>query len=76
MELHKNASTCKKLDLRHLRTRPDRPPDQMGKPNASSKRSCSLRLGNFLSFYNHRRPHASLSRHTPAHFLREQRPEK
>jgi transposase InsO family protein len=25
MELHKNASTCKKLDLRHLRTRPDRP---------------------------------------------------
>ncbi|MFN2385930.1 MAG: integrase core domain-containing protein [Thermoanaerobaculia bacterium] len=28
------------------------------------------KLSNFLSYYNHRRPHASLGRQTPAHRLR------
>ncbi|MFN2386300.1 MAG: integrase core domain-containing protein, partial [Thermoanaerobaculia bacterium] len=30
------------------------------------------KLSNFLSYYNHRRPHASLGRQTPAHRLRAQ----
>jgi transposase InsO family protein len=34
----------------------------------------TLRLPKFLSYYNHRRPHASLNRQTPASRLREQRP--
>ena len=84
------AAACRDLGLRHLRTRPYRPCTN-GKAErfiqtllrgwayrraypTSAQRT--LRLRSFLSFYNHRRPHASLRRQTPAHFLREQRPEK
>jgi transposase InsO family protein len=83
------AQACRTLGLRHLRTRPYRPCTN-GKAErfiqtllrswayrraypTSAQRT--LRLKNFLSFYNHRRPHASLRRQTPAHFLWEQRPE-
>jgi transposase InsO family protein len=87
---HRFAAACRNLGLRHLRTRPYRPCTN-GKAErfiqtllrgwayrraypTSAQRT--LRLAGFLSFYNHRRPHASLRRQTPAHFLREQRPEK
>jgi len=83
------ASACRRLGLRHLRTRPYRPCTN-GKAErfiqtllrgwayhraypTSTQRS--QRLPKFLSYYNHRRPHASLGRHTPAARLREQRPE-
>ena len=83
------ASACRRLGLRHLRTRPYRPCTN-GKAErfiqtllrgwayhraypTSIQRS--LRLPKFLSYYNHRRPHASLGRQTPAARLREQRPE-
>ena len=83
------ASACKRLGLRHLRTRPYRPCTN-GKAErfiqtllrgwayhrsypTSFQRT--LRLTKFLSYYNHRRPHASLARQTPASRLREQRPE-
>jgi transposase InsO family protein len=87
---HRFAAACRKLGLRHLRTRPYRPCTN-GKAErfiqtllrgwayrraypTSAQRT--LKLPGFLSFYNYRRPHASLRRQTPAHFLREQRPEK
>jgi transposase InsO family protein len=87
---HRFAAACRNLGLRHLRTRPYRPCTN-GKAErfiqtllrgwayrraypTSAQRT--LTLAGFLSFYNHRRPHASLRRQTPAHFLREQRPEK
>ena len=83
------ASVCRRLGPRHLRTRPYRPCTN-GKAErfiqtllrgwayrraypTSVQRT--LKLPNFLSYYNHRRPHASLGRQTPAHSLREQRPE-
>ena len=83
------ASACRRLGLRHLRTRPYRPCTN-GKAErfiqtllrgwayhraypTSTQRS--LRLPKFLSYYNLRRPHASLGRQTPAARLREQRPE-
>ena len=83
------ASACRTLGLRHLRTRPYRPCTN-GKAErfiqtllrgwayrspypTSTQRS--MRLPKFLSYYNHRRPHASLGRQTPAARLREQRPE-
>ncbi len=83
------ASACRRLGLRHLRTRPYRPCTN-GKAErfiqtllrgwayrnaypTSTQRS--LKLPKFLSYYNHRRPHASLGRQTPAARLREQRPE-
>jgi transposase InsO family protein len=86
---HRFASACRRLGLRHLRTRPYRPCTN-GKAErfiqtllrgwayrraypTSTQRS--LRLPKFLSFYNYRRPHASLDRRTPATRLREQRPE-
>ena len=84
------ASACRTLGLRHLRTRPYRPCTNgkaerfiqtllrgwaYRRPYPTSVQR-TLRLASFLSFYNHRRPHASLRRQTPAHFLREQRPEK
>ena len=87
---HRFVSTCRRLGLRHLRTRPYRPCTNgkaerfiqtllrgwaYRRPYPTSVQR-TLRLANFLSFYNHRRPHASLRRQTPAHFLREQRPEK
>jgi transposase InsO family protein len=86
---HRFASACSRLGLRHLRTRPYRPCTN-GKAErfiqtllrgwayhraypTSIQRS--LRLPKFLSYYNLRRPHASLARQTPAARLREQRPE-
>jgi transposase InsO family protein len=83
------AAACRRLDLRHLRTRPYRPCTngkaerfiqtllrgwayQRAYPTSTQR---SLRLPRFLSYYNHRRPHASLGRQTPAARLREQRPE-
>lgn len=86
---HRFAAACRRLGLRHLRTRPYRPCTngkaerfiqtllrgwayQRAYPTSTQR---SLRLPSFLSYYNHRRPHASLGRHTPAARLREQRPE-
>ena len=86
---HRFLSACRKLGLRHLRTRPYRPCTngkaerfiqtllrgwayQRPYPTSTQR---TQRLPKFLSFYNHRRPHASLNRHTPASRLREQRPE-
>ena len=86
---HRFASTCRRLGLRHLRTRPYRPCTNgkaerfiqtllrgwaYQKPYPTSAQR-SLKLPSFLSYYNHRRPHASLGRQTPAARLREQRPE-
>ncbi len=84
------AAACRNLGLHHLRTRPYRPCTNgkaerfiqtllrgwaYRRPYPTSAQR-TLRLSGFLSFYNHRRPHASLRRQTPARFLREQRPEK
>ena len=86
---HRFATACKSLGLRHLRTRPYRPCTN-GKAErfiqtllrgwayyrpypTSTQRT--LRLPSFLSHYNHRRPHASLGKQTPAARLREQPPE-
>jgi transposase InsO family protein len=86
---HRFASACRRLGLRHLRTQPYRPCTN-GKAErfiqtllrgwayhraypTSIQRS--LRLPKFLSYYNLRRPHASLGRQTPVARLREQRPE-
>ena len=83
------ASACRRLGLRHLRTRPYRPCTNgkaerfiqtllrgwaYRRPYPTSIQR-TLRLPTFLSYYNHRRPHASLGRRPPAAFLREQRPE-
>jgi transposase InsO family protein len=83
------ASACRRLGLRHLRTRPYRPCTngkaerfiqtllrgwayQRPYPTSAQR---TQRLPKFLSYYNHRRPHASLNRQPPASRLREQRPE-
>ena|SRR5438876_1899462 len=86
---HRFDSVCKRLGLRHLRTQPYRPCTNgkaerfiqtllrgwaYHRPYPTSVQR-TLRLPNFLSYYNHRRPHASLSNKTPASRLREQRPE-
>ena len=83
------ASACRRLGLRHLRTRPYRPCTNgkaerfiqtllrgwaYHRPYPTSTQR-TLRLPKFLSYYNHRRPHASLNRQTPALRLREQRHE-
>ncbi|MGZ3472765.1 MAG: IS481 family transposase [Isosphaeraceae bacterium] len=83
------ASTCRRLRLRHLRTRPYRPCTNgkaerfiqtllrgwaYHRPYPTSAQR-TLRLPRFLSYYNHRRPHASLGRQAPAAHLREQCPE-
>lgn len=83
------ASACRRLGLRHLRTRPYRPCTNgkaerfiqtllrgwaYHRPYPTSAHRTE-RLPKFLSYYNHRRPHASLNRQSPASRLREQRPE-
>jgi transposase InsO family protein len=83
------ASACRRLGLRHLRTQPYRPCTNgkaerfiqtllrgwaYHRPYPTSTHR-TLRLPKFLSYYNQRRPHASLARKTPAHHLREQRHE-
>lgn len=83
------AAACRRLGLRHLRTRPYRPCTNgkaerfiqtllrgwaYHRPYPTSAQR-TLKLPKFLTYYNHRRPHASLSNHTPAHYLWEQRPE-
>ena len=83
------AAACRRLGLRHLRTRPYRPCTNgkaerfiqtllrgwaYHRPYPTSTQR-TLRLPKFLSYYNLRRPHASLARQTPAHRLREQRHE-
>jgi transposase InsO family protein len=86
---HRFAAACRRLGLRHLRTRPYRPCTN-GKaerfiqtllrgwayyrPYPSSNHR-TLKLPTFLNYYNHRKPHASLGQKTPATRLREQRPE-
>ena len=82
-------SACRRLGLRHLRARPYRAcTNRKGerfiqtllrgwayhRPYPTSAQR-TLRLPSFLSYYNHGRPHASLARQTPAHYLREQPPE-
>ena len=86
---HRFASTCRRLRLRHLRTRPYRPCTNgkaerfiqtllrgwaYHRPYPTSAQR-TLGLPRFLTYYNQRRPHASLARQTPAARLREQRPE-
>lgn len=86
---HRFASACRRLGLRHLLTRPYHPCTN-GKaerfiqtllrgwayyrPYPTSIHR-TLRLPKFLTYYNQRRPHASLARQTPVARLREQRPE-
>jgi len=86
---HRFAAACRRLRLRHLRTRPYRPCTNgkaerfiqtllrgwaYNRPYPTSIQR-SQRLPSFLSYYNLRRPHASLGRRSPAQRLREQRPE-
>jgi transposase InsO family protein len=83
---HRFKATCQKLHLRHLRTRPYRPRTN-GKAERfiqtllrewAYKRPYSTsiqrtdRLSRYLNHYNLRRPHAALSKRTPAQRLREQ----
>jgi transposase InsO family protein len=86
---HRFNAVCRKLQLRHLRTRPYRP-----RTNGKAERfiqtllrewayrrpySTSVqrtdRLPRYLDRYNRRRPHASLNRRTPLQQLRQQPPE-
>jgi transposase InsO family protein len=83
---HEFKATCRKLQLRHLRTRPYRP-----RTNGKAERfiqtllrewayrrpySTSIqrtdRLPRYLNHYNLRRRHAALNKRTPAQRLREQ----
>lgn len=83
---HRFKATCRKLQLRHLRTRPYRP-----RTNGKAERfiqtllrewayrrpySTSIqrtdRLPRYLNHYNLRRHHAALNKRTPAQRLREQ----
>ena len=75
-----HALACRRLGIRHLRTRPYRP-----RTNGKAERFIRTMLGGWaygaiyrdswqrrealqgwLDFYNHRRPHGSLGRHPPA----------
>jgi transposase InsO family protein len=74
-----HAIACRKLGIRHLRTRPRRPQTN-GKAERfirtlldgwaygriyGSSRERTATLGPWLDFYNHRRPHGALGRHPP-----------
>lgn len=78
-----HALACRRLGIRHLRTRPYRP-----RTNGKAERFIRTMLGGWaygaiyrdswqrrdalaawLEFYNHRRPHGSLGRHPPAERL-------
>ena len=78
-----HALACRALGLRHLRTRPYRPRTNgkaerfirtmlggwaYGAIYQTSSQRCGA-LPAWLNFYNHRRPHGSLSRQTPAAHL-------
>ena len=83
---HRFKATCKRLQLRHLRTRPYRP-----RTNGKAERFIQTllrewaykrpyptsiqrtdRLPRYLNHYNLRRPHAALNKRTPAQRLSEQ----
>lgn len=83
---HRFQAACRKLQLRHLRTRPYRPRTNgkaerfiqtllrewaYQRPYATSFQR-TQRLPRYLNHYNLRRPHASLNRRTPTQRLREQ----
>jgi len=78
-----HAIACRRLGIRHLRTRPYRP-----RTNGKAERFIRTMLGGWaygalyrdswqrrdalagwLDYYNHRRPHGSLGRHPPAERL-------
>ncbi|HEX2029134.1 MAG TPA: IS481 family transposase [Nitriliruptorales bacterium] len=78
-----HSLACRRLGIRHLRTRPYRP-----RTNGKAERFIRTMLGGWaygaiyrdswqrrdalaawLDFYNHRRPHGSLGRHPPAERL-------
>jgi transposase InsO family protein len=78
-----HALACRRLGIRHLRTRPYRP-----RTNGKAERFIRTMLGGWaygaiyrdswqrrealqgwLDYYNHRRPHGSLGRHPPAERL-------
>lgn len=78
-----HSLACRRLGIRHLRTRPYRP-----RTNGKAERFIRTMLGGWaygaiyrdswhrrdalgawLEFYNHRRPHGSLDRHPPAERL-------
>ena len=77
---HDFAAACRQLQLRHLRTQPNRP-----RTNGKAERFIqtlmrewayaavyqtshhrALALGHWLDYYNHRRPHGALSHRSPA----------
>lgn len=83
---HRFNATCKKLQLRHLRTRPYRPCTNgkaerfiqtllrewaYKRPYPTSSQRTG-RLPRYLNHYNLRRPHAALNKRTPAQRLSEQ----
>ncbi|HEY2796369.1 MAG TPA: integrase core domain-containing protein [Thermoanaerobaculia bacterium] len=83
---HRFQATCKRLQLRHLRTRPYRPCTNgkaerfiqtllrewaYKRPYTTSIQRTD-RLPRYLHHYNLRRPHAALNKRTPAQRLSEQ----
>jgi transposase InsO family protein len=83
---HRFEATCKRLQLRHLRTRPYRPCTNgkaerfiqtllrewaYKRPYPTSIHRTD-RLPRYLNHYNLRRPHAALNKRTPAQRLSEQ----
>jgi transposase InsO family protein len=86
---HRFDSACRRLGLHHIRTRPYRPRTNgkaerfiqtllrewaYRRPYPTSLHR-TQRLPKYLTYYNHRRPHAALNRHPPAARLCEQPPE-
>lgn len=82
---HRFAKTCQALGLRHIRTRPYRPRTNgkaerfiqtllrewaYRRPYHSSHQRTE-RLARYLHYYNHRRPHGSLQKKSPASRLSE-----